>query len=493
MIIDTQIVFNWFLVNYYATTYLVELFMNDFDSASNYYLFIGREKFGWDRAETVRLVLELDGTHVDDGEFLNWLPDNTTFILLRSSDVWSPTKKDTDATQKQAASDDSKLTIFPIPRAVCETLNLLEIRHEPPFWKIIDNRGRITLVLHWEEVQKNRNRHICTGTPNQLPNPLVDGSITITSESTSISGIKLQSVPARHGENVTARSDNQNILPAISDDWNVTNVNKIDHHQLLTNSTGKISGKFLKEFDVNESIPVLSHLDTKHSFPKTRSNVVHAPSRNVSSHKLLHTDHTADKCEFHCGSLHEKGLSIDEDDDTKRNRRRNESSYLATKNTHVRFHDQEKKPPAARLGDNPSYSQISMQKCQSVERKSPESNIEQESNNATEEDFENECSTTTDKLLLLTDQLTMDRNRKHLTILDLGVILDRLKGKILDVERLEREVEGPSCHRWVIKATIRGQMLRELGVLYNGNYYSISEDPGFVYAASGFEDDGEKM
>jgi hypothetical protein len=476
------------------------LVKNDFDSVS--ILFIGRDIFGCDRTEIVRIVLESDGTHVDDGECLNWLPDNTTFILLRSSDTWISSQKDADAAHKQTASDESKFPIFPIPRAVCETLNLLEIRHEPPFWKIIDNRGRITLVLHWEEVRKNRIRPICTeSSPIQLPNPVVDGGITITSESTSISGIKIQSVPAKRGENVAARSENQNSLPSISDDWNVSNTKEIEQHPLLTSLTGKKSGKLLKEFDENESSSVPCHIEPKFSFPKPRYNLVHATARNVNSHnKVLHTDHNPDKCEFHCGSLHEKGHSIDEDDDTQRNRRRKEFSYSTPgKNTHVRFHDQERNLNemhsllATRLIDNPSSSQISIKKSQSVERKSPELKIEQETNNIlSEEDFENECSSTTDKLLLLTDQLTMDRNRKHLTILDLGVILDRLKGKILDVERLEREIEGPSCYRWIIKATIRGQMLRELGVLYNGNYYSISEDPGFVYAASGFEDDEDR-
>ena len=40
----------------------------------------------------------------------------------------------------------------------------------------------------------------------------------------------------------------------------------------------------------------------------------------------------------------------------------------------------------------------------------------------------------------------------HLTIKDIGVILERLSAKIVDVERLERDTEG-ATHNWTIKVT----------------------------------------
>ena len=70
------------------------------------------------------------------------------------------------------------------------------------------------------------------------------------------------------------------------------------------------------------------------------------------------------------------------------------------------------------------------------------------------------------------DQLSVDQ-QPHLSIKDIGVILERLSAKIVDVERLEREREGGDTHNWTIKATIRGEAMRELGVIYNSNYYSI--------------------
>ena len=89
-----------------------------------------------------------------------------------------------------------------------------------------------------------------------------------------------------------------------------------------------------------------------------------------------------------------------------------------------------------------------------------------------------EEAVTSEKFLLLIDQLSVDQKR-HLTIKDIGIILERLNSKILDVERLDRDSESDDCYNWTIKATIRGDVLQELGVIYNGNYYAISEHPGY--------------
>lgn len=58
--------------------------------------------------------------------------------------------------------------------------------------------------------------------------------------------------------------------------------------------------------------------------------------------------------------------------------------------------------------------------------------------------------------------------------------MDRLSSKILDVEKLDREKEDSDIYNWTIKATIRGEVMRELGVIYNSNYYSISEHPSYL-------------
>jgi len=98
---------------------------------------------------------------------------------------------------------------------------------------------------------------------------------------------------------------------------------------------------------------------------------------------------------------------------------------------------------------------------------------------------------TTEKFLLLIDQLSVDQ-KNHLTIKDIGIILERLSSKILDVERLDRERESVDCYNWTIKATIRGDVLQELGVIYNGNYYAISEHPGYKVESQDNQEDVEE-
>ena len=92
--------------------------------------------------------------------------------------------------------------------------------------------------------------------------------------------------------------------------------------------------------------------------------------------------------------------------------------------------------------------------------------------------IEGDESVTRVKFLLLVDQLSAEQ-KHHLSIKDIGIILDRLSSKILDVEKLDREKEDSDVYNWTIKATIRGEVMRELGVIYNSNYYSISEHPAY--------------
>ena len=44
--------------------------------------------------EPVRIVLESDGTQVEDGEYFQTLTENTIFIILRPGEVWAPAGED---------------------------------------------------------------------------------------------------------------------------------------------------------------------------------------------------------------------------------------------------------------------------------------------------------------------------------------------------------------------------------------------------------------
>ena len=43
------------------------------------------------------------------------------------------------------------LAITIIPDIVYDTIYALQLHNETPSWKIMDNKGRITVVLHWDQ------------------------------------------------------------------------------------------------------------------------------------------------------------------------------------------------------------------------------------------------------------------------------------------------------------------------------------------------------
>lgn len=55
---------------------------------------VGKEKLGVVAGEPVRLVLESDGTQVEDGEYFRTLPNNTILLLLRQGERWYPSGVD---------------------------------------------------------------------------------------------------------------------------------------------------------------------------------------------------------------------------------------------------------------------------------------------------------------------------------------------------------------------------------------------------------------
>ena len=55
--------------------------------------------------------------------------------------------------------------------------------------------------------------------------------------------------------------------------------------------------------------------------------------------------------------------------------------------------------------------------------------------------------------------------------------MERLSSRIVDVENLTREKVNEDVYSWKIGAIVKGDMMRSLGVLYQGNYYVICEHP----------------
>ncbi|PBC29626.1 Cell death activator CIDE-3 [Apis cerana cerana] len=101
---------------------------------------VSKEKLGVPQSENVSVVLESDGTQVEDGEYFKTLANNTILLLLRHGERWCPT-----------GVDIIRAAISAIPKIVCETIHALELHDETPSWKIMDNKGRVTVVLHWDQ------------------------------------------------------------------------------------------------------------------------------------------------------------------------------------------------------------------------------------------------------------------------------------------------------------------------------------------------------
>ncbi|XP_018324776.1 uncharacterized protein LOC108736725 isoform X2 [Agrilus planipennis] len=373
----------------------------------------GREKLGVGVGEPVRLVLESDGTQVEDAEYFRTLPPNTVLLLLRPGERWLP-----------QGVDVIKAAISAIPRIVCEAIHALELHDETPSWKIMDNKGRVTVVLHWDQRGPGPSR-----ASSEAPSP----------------------APGKYSP---SKRPSLVIQTATKKETVINDVYQQPSAQAPRYPSPQIT--------------VINHDEVKpppplHRLPKQGSSIesttIHIHTPECAHHVHLprsgspQTNGTIE-CDFHCCALHEEGRKIavhKHSVATSPIQDAQQQTSPQPPSRHVRFLDVEGRHPG-------------------VDHESSESETE----NTVMEDE----AITSEKFLLLIDQLSVDQKR-HLTIKDIGIILERLSSKILDVERLDRESESDDCYNWTIKATIRGDVLRELGVIYNGNYYAISEHPGY--------------
>lgn len=95
----------------------------------------------------MRLVLESDGTQVEDAEYFRTLPPNSVLLLLRPGERWLPAGVDVIRAGKWRKVESNIFlkawfvsVVSAIPRIVCETINALELQDETPSWKIMDNK-----------------------------------------------------------------------------------------------------------------------------------------------------------------------------------------------------------------------------------------------------------------------------------------------------------------------------------------------------------------
>ncbi|XP_041768499.1 uncharacterized protein LOC121591717 isoform X3 [Anopheles merus] len=386
----------------------------------------GKDKLGVPASEPVRLVLECDGTQVEDGEYFRTLANNTVLLLLRQGERWYPTGVDV-----------IKAAISAIPKIVCETIHALELQDETPSWKIMDNKGRVTVVLHWDQRQGGGQGggggggSSSSGGPGGSSIGLSNGP---TSDKFSPSKKSLSTQNSIDKSSVSS----QPRFPSPQ----ITVINHDDPQSQMYHSARRLS-KQGGSFD--------SAVGAVHVHTPECAHHAHMPTRAGSP--------GATECDFHCCALHEEGRKI--------------AVHKNVATSPIQDGSASPQPPPSSLSDSRRTS-TTKGHVRFLDIGPERDSSESETENTVMEDE----TVTSEKFLLLIDQLSVDQKR-HLSIKDIGIILERLSSKILDVERLDRESESDDCYNWTIKATIRGDALRELGVIYNGNYYAISEHPGY--------------
>jgi hypothetical protein len=387
----------------------------------------GKDKLGIPASEPVRLVLESDGTQVEDGEYFRTLANNTILLLLRQGERWYPTGVDVIKAGKSffksillsiKSKMKSILAISAIPKIVCETIHALELHDETPSWKIMDNKGRVTVVLHWDQRQGQSG-----------------GGISDRQANDKFS-------PSKKGLSAQSSIDKSSPAPQRYPSPQITVINHDDPSNLY--HSGRRLSKGGGSFD--------SAVGAVHIHTPECAHHAHTPTRAGSP--------GATECDFHCCALHEEGRKI--------------AVHKNVATSPIQDGSGSPQPPPSSLNDSLQRRTTAKGHVRFLDIGPEKDSSESETENTVMEDE----TITSEKFLLLIDQLSVDQKR-HLSIKDIGIILERLSSKILDVERLDRESESDDCYNWTIKATIRGDALRELGVIYNGNYYAISEHPGY--------------
>ncbi|KAH6934439.1 hypothetical protein HPB50_024228 [Hyalomma asiaticum] len=369
----------------------------------------GAAKLGYNNPFDLKVVLEEDGTEVEDENYFQRAERDTVFLMLQPNEKWLP-----------PGVEALRAAITAIPRIVCDAIASLELMDLQPSWKIMDNKGRVTVVLHWDQHEKCQGRR----GPGSEPGGVL--RVEVSSQEAQAAGA-------------------------------------MDGGAVGTVPRTRLTLEGLGPRPESRTLP-----------PRTgsRDSATAAAPSSSGNNETGSPDHNHAECDFHCAALH--------------------GSHQIQVNKSVATSPIQEFPP--RGGPFPGTS--GMQRMAPAQQPQPSTSggkgqhvrfleVTEEARIPAVDDSESDTENTaceeeqlTERYLLLVDQLSLEQDR-HLTVRDIGVILERLGSRIVDVDRLERERESADIHNWTIKATLRGEVLREIGVIYNGQYYGIMEHPGY--------------
>ncbi|CAL8096239.1 unnamed protein product [Orchesella dallaii] len=417
----------------------------------------GREKLGVGVTENVRAVLETDGTQVDDSEYFRSLPDNTVFLLLRPGERWCPAG--VDVIRADFSGSSGRLGVISglgpggASRMGVRTL----VSKDGKLETVINDYGpktpTITVISHEDHPPYDS---VPRPSRSSVPPPLPPHGHLIGHHIPASYQYGGRGLPRQGSSSLESSGGATAPIHVHTAECSQRGQFPPQHPPHGTGGRGSPPEPLYCDF---------------------HCCALHEEGRKIQVHKAVATSpiqepglEGAARMTAGAKSLHVRFMGVGEDKDGRfiggpGVRKIVPSSYLSVPYSGV--------PPGVGVSGSIIHPHdLGPGGGGGTTTESSES--ETENNHSVME----EDTTTTQKFLLLIDQLSLDQKR-HLTIKDIGVILERLSSKIVDVERLDRESEAEDCFNWTIKATIRGDFLRELGVIYNGNFYAISEHPAY--------------
>ena len=129
-----------------------------------------------------------------------------------------------------------------IPKIVCETLAALGLQEEIPSWKIMDNKGKITVVLHWEKEHPPGHPPALAVGPGSVSGGGSGGVSRVTSRQSSTSS----TIAAGGGRvgllGVNTRGASQRSTPCLSRDNSHSHTDSAGPHRrdTVSNELGQV-------------------------------------------------------------------------------------------------------------------------------------------------------------------------------------------------------------------------------------------------------------
>ncbi|OTF71944.1 DNA fragmentation factor CIDE-like protein [Euroglyphus maynei] len=413
----------------------------------------GAEKLGYENYHYLRVVLENDGTEVEDDSYFQSAENDTVFLLLRDNEHWLP-----------PGMDALKSALSAIPQIVCDTINSLKLANKSPAWSIKDDQGFITVTLQWEH--DNKFKYLSdfdepSWKMSSQPSYAQFGDKVYSSTFPRPSSSRAKSYESylRGVRNLSTLEAYRSALPyktLSADDFSFID-RAIDDYSSAHDLTSYCDFHCSSLHRDGGSIKVSKSVGTSPilDFSRTISPIVTTTTTTIATTTTTAT------------SPFDKGSSAQFDANIVA------QSSMKAKKGHVRFMDNDKNIDSNTIFTDANKRNISLMGLINGHIVDGIDSSDSETE-TTERDDEQFC----ERYLILVDQLSAN-HKKHLSIKDIGIILERLKTKIIDIDKLEKDKESIDCYNWLIKAIIKGDMLREIGVVYNGQYYSLMEHPGY--------------